>query len=204
MLYALVLSSLLGQAQVSAPPTAMEIDHHDVLAPIQVIPSRTLRKNVLSAELGWNSLTGLGLLYTRNIVPHFSLDVGAGVSSRVGQFGVRGRYNILTDNLTPFLGLGFMYGTGTRGEVSMNEDGNRDAIRYSFKVDRSPLVQGVAGLSWQTRGGLSLSGMLGWNQLLRRDNLLIKSGAPNDRDRDGLKTLIGSGPAIAMNIGYAF
>ena len=212
MLYALILSSLLGQGQVSTSPSEAEVEHHDVLAPIQVIPTRTLRKNILGLELGWNSLTGLGLLYSRNIVPHFALDASAGVSlMRGGEFGLRGRYNILTGNLTPFIGLGFLYGTGWPNSIDktteVQEDGNkRNAVDYRVKVDRSPLAQGTVGLSWQNRQGFSLMGMLGWTQLLRASNVKIEDveKVTDKSDKDALKMAISSGPTIALNIGYAF
>lgn len=203
MLYALILSSMLGQGQVSTAPTEAEIEHHDVLAPIQVIPTRTLRKNILSAELGWNSLTGFGLVYTRNIVPHFALDASAGIAARGGQFGLRGRYNLLTNALTPFIGLGVMYGTGWPDPIDRKIK-DSDVVAYSFKVDRSPMAQGSVGLSWQNRQGLSLMGMLGWNQLLRADNVKVVSGVATETNRNNLKALLSSGPAVAVNIGYAF
>ncbi len=203
MLYALILSSMLGQGQVSTSPTEHELEHHDVLAPIQVIPTRTLRKNIIGIEAGWNSLTGIGLLYTRNIVPHFALDLSAGVAARGGQFGVRGRYNLLTNALTPFVGLGVMYGTGWPDPID-RKDRNSDAVKYSVKIDRSPMAQGVVGLSWQNRHGLSIMGMLGWNQLLRRSNAKITAGVATKSDQDFVKAVVSSGPAAAVNIGYAF
>jgi len=210
MLYSLILSSMLGQSQVSTSPTLTEVEHHDVLAPIQVIPTRTLRKNILGAEIGWNSLTGLGLLYSRNIVPHFALDASAGVSlARGGEFGLRGRWNILTGNLTPFIGLGFLYGTGWPNPLDKKDvqDGDK-VVQYSFKVDRSPMAQGSVGLAWQNRHGFSLMGMLGWTQLMRASNVKLVQEHNNYQftksDEDALKMVISSGPTIALNIGYAF
>lgn len=203
MLYALILSSMLSQGQVSAAPTELEMEHHDVLGPIQVIPTRTLRKNIISAEAGFNGLSDLGLLYTRNVVPHFAFDLGAGVARRGGEFGVRGRYNLLTNTLTPFIGLGVMYGTGLPDPIDFKKR-DSDEVKYSAKIDRSPMVQGTVGLSWQNRQGFSLMGMLGWTQLLRARNVKVISGDANDSERDRLKVVFSSAPTVALNIGYAF
>lgn len=82
---------MLGQGQVSTSPSEQEIEHHDVLAPIQVIPTRTLRKTIIGA--GWPD----------------AIDV---------------------------------------------KHKNSDDVKYSFRVDRSPIGQGVIGLAWQNRQGL--------------------------------------------------
>jgi acylphosphatase len=207
MHYALMLAAILGQsAPVAAPvatqPTQSELASHDVLAPIKVIPVRHLRKNILSAEFGWNSLSGVGVMYSRNLNAHIALDGSVGISARGGQAGVRGRYNILNRNVTPFVGVGFMYGTGFPDALEAKKDNND--LRFAYRIDRSPFVQGVAGVSWQTRHGLSLMGMAGFNQLLRDGNVKVIAGSATPSDQDNLKKVFSSGPTLAMNIGYAF
>lgn len=200
MITALIFATMLGQTAVAPAPS--EIAAHSVLAPIEIVPVRTLRKNILGLELGWNSLAGVGVQYTRNLHPLFSIDGGLGLSGRGAQIGVRGRYNMLKRNVTPFLGLGFMYGSGTPNEVELRSHNN--AVFY--KVDRSPMAQGTVGVAWQTRHGMSLMGSAGWTQLLRNNNnnVLIKSGTPTKQQNDVLKAVSASGPTLALNVGYSF
>ena len=202
MLTALVLSAMLGQTAVATPPSSQEMEAHNVLAPITVVPVRSLRKNIISASIGWNDLGGEGLQYTRNLSPYFALDGGLGLSFRGAEVGVRGRWNMLNRNVTPFIGLGVGYGTGTPFDFEMKNEAK--SANYTVKADRSPLAQGTVGVSWQNRQGLSLMGMVGYTQLLRSSNVLVTSGIANDKDRDWLKRILSSGPAVAVNIGYAF
>jgi hypothetical protein len=163
---------------------------------------RAHRKNILAMELGWNSLTGVGALYSRNVHPNVSLDAGLGFSSRGGQFGVRARYNILTDALTPFVGLGFTYGSGFSAvQEAKNSD---DVVRFGYVVRPTPLAQATVGLSWQTLQGFSLMGMLGYAQLLQQINTHVVLGTTNYADRFFLSRIFGSGPVAAINVGYAF
>lgn len=203
MLTALILSAMLGQTAVATPPSTQEMDAHSVLAPISIVPVRTLRKNILSLAFGWNNVPGVvGVQYTRNVNPYFAFDTGLGVGLRGAEVGVRGRWNMLNRNVTPFVGLGVGYGTGTFFENTAH-DANLNTD-YNVKALPSPLAQGTVGVSWQNRQGMSLMGMVGYTQLLRDSNVKVTSGVAGDKDRKDLKLLIGSGPVVAMNIGYAF
>src|SRR6478735_5688709 len=74
---------------------------------VVTIPSvRTLRPWVVSAELGINSLSGVGANATYNFTPHVALDGGLGMGLSGAKAGLRGRYNFTTANLTPFVGVG--------------------------------------------------------------------------------------------------
>jgi hypothetical protein len=203
MHYALILAAMLGQASpVAQVPTTMGLSTSEVLAPITVLPSRTLRKNSISIESGYNSLVGTGFVYSRNIHPHFTLDTGVGFSLRGGQVGLRGRYNLLKSNVTPFVGLGVMYATGIKGDAQVKDDA-RD-VDYIATLDQSVLTQGSLGVSWQTRHGLSLLGMVGYTPLLTGPNFKVKSGRAPQVDRDILAKAFDGGPTLALNIGYTF
>ena len=198
MLHSFLLAALV---QASAPVAAEPVHTtHDVLAPIEVVPVRALRPAQVSIEAGFNGLSGVGLQVGYNFPPHFAVDVGGGLSTQTAKVGLRGRYNLLKSNVTPFLGAGVVYGFGTPDALTNRDGGNE----VSFKIDRSPFAQAVAGVSYVNRRGLSLMASAGWNQLLRDNNVLIKGGRPNDRQRKAFKYLAGSGPSLALAVGYAF
>lgn len=202
MLTALVLSAMLGQTAVATNPSTQEIESHSVLAPITIVPVRELRKNIISYNMGFNS-SGV-LSYTRNTNPYFAVDTSLGLTQRGAEIGVRGRWNMLNRNLTPFLGLGVAYGTGWPIELTQR-DLHYGSSSYAMRILPSPLAQATLGLSWQTRKGLSLMGMVGWNQLLRATNVkYVKGERPSDSEQKVNKFIFGSAPIVAFNIGYAF
>lgn len=198
MLHTFLLAALV---QAAAPVGAEPVNTaSDVLAPIQVVPVRALRPAHVSVEAGFNGLSGVGMQVGYNFHPHFALDFGGGLSAQTAKVGLRGRYNLLKSEVTPFVGAGVAYGFGTPSVMRNNDNGNE----VSFKIDRSPFAQAVLGVSWVNRHGLSLMASAGWNQLLRGSNVLLKGGRPNERQNRALKYLTGSGPSLALALGYAF
>ena len=205
MVHTMLLAALLSTGVAAAPTPAQDqktptVESSDVLAPLRIVPVRKLRPMSVAVEAGINGLTGLGLQLGYNVHPHFALDLAGGLSGQTGRVGLRARYNLLKDNLTPFVGLGVLYGFGTPRALTDTDRGNKIA----YKIDRSPMAQASAGLSWTTRKGFTLLASAGWVQLLRNDNVLIKSGTPNERQRRALKYAAGSGPSASLAVGYAF
>ncbi|MGZ6125063.1 MAG: hypothetical protein ACXWLR_08890, partial [Myxococcales bacterium] len=76
---------------------------------------RSRRPWVIGAEAGWNALPGAGLVIARRLDPHLTLEAGVGFSAEGPKFGLRGRYGFFQSAWTPFLGAGFLYGTGVPG-----------------------------------------------------------------------------------------
>jgi hypothetical protein len=145
---------------------------------------RSQRPWVISAEAGWNSLAGVGAVVTRHLDPHLTVEAGVGLSGEGPKFGTRLRYNFFAQEGTPFLGAGFLYGTGVSAST--------------YRVGPSPFLQLVAGLEYQSRGGFNWLGALGYAWLLR-DNLTTFPGAPF-----GVGLLTGGGPVVSTSFGYAF
>ena len=162
---------------------------------------RSQRPWVISGELGWNGLAGIGAVVARHLDPHFTLEAGVGLSAEAAKFGVRGRWNFLTGEWTPFLGAGFLYGTGFGGAGQI--DDSNPARVFTYTIGPSPFLQLVGGMEYQSRTGFNFLAAAGYARLLRH-NLTILAGAPTDDDTAGLRIATGSGPAISLSCGYAF
>ncbi len=179
------------------------------ITPADIRPIRSLRKLALTAELGWNGLAGFGPVLTYNAHPHVAVDLGTGFSLFGWKVGLRGRYNILTSNFTPFLGAGFNATSGL-GELPFNDkndpdaDPNRDVVTINVKP--SYLVQGVLGFDYIHRRGFTMIGCVGFAKLLNTDNveLVEGSGEPNHEERMAIDVLFGSGAVISMSLGYSW
>lgn len=163
---------------------------------------RNLRRHVLYAEAGWNTLAGVGILYTRHLSARMALDAGLGLSGQMAKIGLRARANLSREPLTPFVGLGFLYGTGNTALRARDTTDRGNGISYT--VDRSPFVQGSVGLAYTTLQGLGLLATLGWAQLLRQDNVTIRRGTPTRYQQERLRLTAGSGPSLGLALGYSF
>ncbi len=160
---------------------------------------RLQRPWVFSTELGWNSLGGVGLVLARHLDVNFTIEAGMGLSAVGPKVGLRGRYLFVPGAWTPFLGLGFLYGTGS-GPGSDSTFGN--ISRYRYSIGPSPYLQAVIGLEYQSAGGFNFTAATGYVGLLRQ-NLTITGTASQD-DLAALRTFTGSGPVFSVSLGYAF
>lgn len=160
---------------------------------------RSRRPWVIGAEAGWNALPGAGLVIARRLDPHLTLEAGVGFSAEGPKFGLRGRYGFFQSAWTPFLGAGFLYGTGVPGPQM--EGAGAAAFRY--RIDGSPFLQLVAGAEYQSARGLTFNVAAGYARLLQ-ENLVVLAGAPSEADRSALRRRIGSGPVASVALGQAF
>ena len=110
---------------------------------------RTQRRFSLLGETGWNSLSGTGVVGAFNATAHVTFDVGLGLGLGGPKVGARFRFNLLTGNLTPFLGIGAMREKGLEGDIALHAD---EANTPRIHVSPSTFVQAVTGLDW-TAGG---------------------------------------------------
>ena len=161
---------------------------------------RSQRPWVLSAELGWNGLAGVGLTVARHLDPHVTLEAGVGISAEAAKFGLRARWNFLVGEWTPFAAAGFLYGTGY-GDTALTEDGG--ARPFTYAIGGSPYLQFVGGFEYQGFGGLNFLACAGYARLLGK-NLRILSGAPTEDDLAPVRLATGSGPVLSVSLGYAF
>ena len=168
-------------------------------------PIRERRRLALSFETGWNGLSGFGLMVSYHIVPHFTVDLGTGLSLTGLKGGLRGRYNLLTGPVTPFVGAGILGSTGL-GKVSgdfgdkPNDDPTDDV---TIRVRPTVALQTVLGIDWTSEGGFTLLAAGGYAFVLN-DNLDIIAGSPTKDERNTMDIIFGSGPVVAASVGYTF
>ena len=157
---------------------------------------RSERPWVFSGELGWNGLAGIGLIIARHLDPHFTLEAGLGFAAEGAKAGFRARYGLQTGESTPFVGAGFLYGTGFPA-------GSPDAKGFQYSIRGSPFLQLVAGYEYQSRDGFTLDAAAGYARLLR-PNLTIVAGTPTQDDLSAIRIATGSGLVLSLAIGRAF
>jgi hypothetical protein len=187
-----------GKIELAVPPKA---DTRPQL------PIRARRKLALMGELGWNGLAGFGPILTYHAHPHVSIDAGAGFSLLGGKLGLRGRYNFLKDPFTPFVGVGFNYGSGfgqfkTDPSADPNGDPNRDPVT----IDHGPsyLIQTVVGFDFIHRHGFTMVGTLGYSWLLNQDNYKVLAGELTSDEEKGFNIAFKGGLVFGVAMGYAF
>lgn len=169
-------------------------------------PIRARRRLALLGEVGWNGIAGFGPTLTYHVNPHFSVDLGAGLSLLGWKTGIRGRYNFLTGSMTPFLGAGVM-GAGGLGDSPIpindhDDDPNRETV--NIKIRPSGWLQTVAGVDWIAPSGFNFVGSAGYAWLLSRDPVEIVSGTPNADEKRAFDAFFRSNIVITVALGYSF
>ena len=169
-------------------------------------PIRARRRLALLGEVGWNGIAGFGPTLTFHLHPHFSLDLGAGLSLLGWKTGLRGRYNLLTGSVTPFIGLGVL-GAGGFGDAPIlinDKDPDPTREKVNIKILPSAWLQTVGGIDWTAPGGFTLVGAVGWATLLSHDPVQLTSGTPNAEERQAFDFVWRSGVVFSTAIGYSF
>jgi hypothetical protein len=179
-----------------APPGAPEAEFKPAVRGGDV---RSQRPWALSGELGWNGLAGAGLVLRRALGSGFGIEGGVGLSAEGAKAGLRARYDFSRAEWTPFLGVGFLYCTGSEREVGDN--GSTGPFRY--RVGRSPYLQAVFGLEYQGEGGFVFAVATGYARLLSQ-NLNVTQGAPTSDDLAAARLATGSGLVLSLSWGRAF
>jgi hypothetical protein len=169
--------------------------------PAPSVPSdpRLQRPWVISGELGWNGLAGVGGVIARRLSPRATIEAGVGLSGEGPKFGGRARYNFLVTEWTPFVAAGFLYGTG-------DPNAQRDTSSpraFSYRIGASPFLQVTSGVEYQSRLGFTLLAALGYAWLLR-ENLTVVNGAPTEDDLRTLRLTTGGGLVASASLGFAF
>lgn len=173
-------------------------------------PIRARRRLALTGEIGWNGLAGFGPVLTYHVTPHFSVDLGAGVSFFGWKAGARARYNFMTTPFTPFVGVG-VNATSGFGEMTIEPsdrapraDGEPNTSRITLDVKPSYLIQTVVGFDFIHKHGFTLIGCLGAAILLNKDNVDVLAGTLENDEQQAIDVFFKSGPVISMAAGYAF
>ena len=198
------------EPQLGPPPTPPPtiVLRTPVVTPrrLDLGPIRAQRRLALLGEVGWNGIAGFGPNLTFHVDPHFSLDLGAGLSLLGWKVGLRGRYNFLKGPVTPFIGVGVM-GAGGFGDapIQINPD-DPDPTRepVNIKILPSAWLQTVAGVDYTASGGFTLVGAVGRATLLSHDPVVVTSGQPNSDEKQAIDIVWRSGVVITVAIGYSF
>jgi hypothetical protein len=162
------------------------------------VPVRKVLKWAVAGEIGWNSLAGLGVNGTYNIIPWLSIDLGAGLSQVGYKGGVRLRVNLLESAWTPVVGVGYLIGAGTFGKAAKVET---DDEELKFKIRASHYLQGVVGVNYTGDSGFAFMATAGYAPHLR-ENFVKVSGS--DDLADDVKPAVHGGVVVATSFGWAF
>jgi len=166
------------------------------------LPIRDVRKTAVWFNMGWNALTGFGAALSFYPVPKIAIDGGIGLSSVGIKMSARGRYLFSVKNFTPFVGLGYMNGFGSKIELEMKDTFNNDEP-YKLRVDNSPYIQIIGGFEYMAKKGFFTMFNIGYAVLIT-ENYHITSGNPSPDTKRVLDATYGSGIVIEGGIGYAF
>ena len=159
-------------------------------------PMRESRTIALSGELGWNGVSGSGLLLSWSPVPNITFDGGFGLSLSGPKVGLQGRYNLLKSNATPYIGVGVGQAFGSYGAIEM--DG------YSIEIDPKQTAHASVGLSYVHENGFTMLAGLGYTLALQDNAYKVIGGSPSREQRDTLNTMLGDGPTASIALGYSF
>jgi hypothetical protein len=156
---------------------------------------------VVGADVGWNTLAGLGLDASYTAGSHLAFDVGAGYVLSGAKGGARVRWNFTTANLTPFVALGGVWSQGHADPQTFNQ---KDGDSFTFHVGPAAYAQAVAGLDYQDSDRMHLRVEAGWAQALRKRDLHVVSGTPESDEWNEVRLVAGGGVVVGGSIGYAF
>ncbi len=165
------------------------------------IPVRELRRFALTGNIGWNSLTGVGVSIHTFATKNIEFDMGLGLASTGFKFGGRINYVILKHEFSPVAGAGILYGLGT-GDAEVEIDG--DNGKFGYTIGASPYLQLAFGIERVSRNGFFFKLMTGYAILLTDNNYVIKYGSPTSTEMDALDIVLGSGISMEVSLGFAF
>lgn len=165
------------------------------------IPVRELRRFAITGNIGWNSLTGVGVSVNTFATKNIEFDFGLGLASTGFKFGGRFNYVILDHEFSPVAAAGILYGMGL-GDNVVEVDGDTGPIGYT--IGSSPYLQLAFGIERLSRKGFFFKLMTGYAILLTDSNYEIKYGSPTPTELDVLDMMMGSGISIEVSLGYAF
>jgi hypothetical protein len=177
-------------AEAPPPPPPLETD---------LRPNRQRRPFIIGGELGWNGLSGLGVLFSYHPIPYFAIDTGAGLSITGWRLGIRARANFLTGEWTPFLGGGLSYASGTGGRsIEIQSKGEKTKL----EVLPSPFLQIAGGVNYTGNEGFMFMATTGYAILLDRPNTRYVNGSLNAYN--DVKAIYDGGLIVSVAFGYAF
>jgi hypothetical protein len=200
----LVSACLLALPTLSLAEEPVEIgatENAKSSQPDQTSAVRAHRKLALTLEIPWNGLVGIGPMLHFYPIPNLAIDGGIGLGGTGWKYGIRGRYLFTRGLVAPFVGAGFMSGSGT-GDATVTLTTNNNTIK--FKLASTSFVQVIGGIDIMTKGGFTFLGGLGYAICLNRDNVTVTQGIPTDVQKQAFDIAYRGGLVLSINLGYAF
>ena len=164
---------------------------------------REIRSNAITANIGWNSLTGVGVIYHNYLAKQMGIEVGIGLATTGVKIGGRFSYLFSEKNFSPFVSGGFMYGLGF-GDIEIDYENTQTGNKFSYTISSSPFAQIGGGIEYLSNKGFLFSGILGYAILLKDSNYDITKGIATSDELTVMNMAIGSGIVIEFTVGYAF
>jgi hypothetical protein len=154
----------------------------------------------IGGELGWNGLAGLGVNFSYHPIPYLAFDGGLGVSVLTGpRIGVRGRFNFLTNDFTPFAAIGGTYSPGSGGQEL---EAQLRGETFKYEVLPSGYVHLAAGVNYTGKEGFVFMATTG-AALRLASNTKFRSGNRKLYE-DEWRPLYRGGTIVSVAFGYAF
>ena len=162
-------------------------------------------------QAGINGMAGIaGVTLSWYPDEQFAMDAGIGVGALGANYGLRGRgFFWQSRHVHPYGGLGFKHSSGSGdATIDMNYDVQRgnETRHYAFeaKIDPTNFVDAQGGVEFRF-GHFLLRPGLGWSQKLGGTNWHVVSGdVPTSEDKKPLDIVLGSGPTMVLESGFAF
>lgn len=168
-----------------------------------VLAVREVRRNAITGNIGWNSLTGVGITYHNYLAKQMGVELGVGIATTGIKFGGRFSYLFLEKNFSPFVSGGFMYGLGF-GDLEIDFENQNTGNKFTYTIGSSPFVQIGGGIEYMSNKGFLFAANIGYAILLKESNYEIIKGSATDDELRAMDIAIGSGFVIELSIGYAF
>lgn len=162
-------------------------------------------------QLGMNGIAGIaGVTGTFYPLDNVAVDLGLGVGATGFTSGLRARgFFLESRHVHPYAGLGFRHGSGTGNtpatmEFTKGSGADTTTTKFEATIEASNFADAQAGIEFRW-GAFQLRPVLGWSQRLGGRNWNVVSGeAPDAESSDAMDVILGSGPTIAVETGFAF
>jgi hypothetical protein len=184
-----------------ATPTSSAASAALPVVPASDLSARLEKRWVLSVQLGFNTLAGLGLAGSYMATEHLAFDAALGIGLSGRKIGARGRWNFTTGNWAPFAAAGLIHATGLPQAVEFKQD----AEQFHYTVGSATWLQLAAGLDAQAPGDwfvVRLEG--GWVVPLQDEGIAVVDGNPSSSSLDAIRVLTRGKLVLGLSLGAAF
>ena len=169
--------------------------------PASELEARMQKRWVLSVQLGFNTLPGLGLGGSYMATDHLAFDAGMGIGISGRKLGARARWNFTTGSWAPFAAAGLIHAFGLPDPIEYKQGGEQ----FHYKVGSASWMQLAAGLDGQGPGDwfvLRFEG--GWVVPLQDEGILLVDGAASSDTWHAIHVVTRGKLVLGVSFGAAF